>query len=164
MCITKHWKRPIIATNTQSTVQLRVPPRMKVFGWLMINKKILKITVWGKRMAIHMCHTCRRDRISTTHLRWLLLRFWHVPHDEHPLNMRSRPIDALLKLPRIKKDQRDTLISMFVIWREHCARIFRNQQAHPATNRKVTQQLASGATLAWHKSGFANILLFYSAI
>lgn len=123
----------IVANRIHKVWKLNIPPRMKVFGWLMSHNKLLTVDNLNKRgwSLVNRCILCKADLESINHminvcpfsLAVYSAVFLHIP-DGMPLS--STPYTEAILSPKFSKKQRGTLlITQFVIWRERCSRIFR---------------------------------------
>lgn len=63
-------ERPRTGPNLKAIWKLNVPPRFKVFAWLLYHNKILTVNNLKARgfVLVGMCYMCRNNEDSTTHL------------------------------------------------------------------------------------------------
>lgn len=115
--------------------KLQVPPRFKVFAWLLYHNKILTINNLQARgfVLVGMCSMCRNNEETPSHLfnecqTGLAITNGALQHME--LNQRGREmnfIQAMADTTIQKKTREVILISNFIIWRERCNRIFNDK-------------------------------------
>lgn len=122
---------PAIESSIHRIWQIRVPPRMQVFGWLLLHNRLLtadNLRIRGFHI-VGICYMCRRSDEMVRHLfsqcsvsaqvydgtlQSVLVR---VPGQDN--------VQFLIEKNTAAKARQLMLISYFVIWRERCNRIFR---------------------------------------
>lgn len=120
--------------------KMKVPPRMKVFGWLVYYKKILTAENLMKRgwNMPSMCVLCREKEESIKHLfsecTFSIQLYESLSRVMHLTTRRWKEIleeiEAPLWVVSKKGDLRTReilLIALFICWRERCSRIFREE-------------------------------------
>jgi zinc-binding in reverse transcriptase len=105
---------------------------LKVSAWLMLLKRILTTDNLKKRgwALLNICVMCRADEESVHHLLNSCDYIRSLSHALLPDFTNDLPPDLLAAITDItvqKKIREIILIAQFIIWREHCSRIFKNQ-------------------------------------
>ncbi|KAF3332258.1 hypothetical protein FCM35_KLT01835 [Carex littledalei] len=90
-----------------------------------------------------MCVMCRQDAETARHMvgqcPFAVEIYRRI---DMATEMRTQPIDAILRLEHNKKARGTLLVTMFVIWRERCTRIFRDtDKTHEQLIEEVAQLL-----------------------
>jgi zinc-binding in reverse transcriptase len=119
----KHcWSSP--TEHIQTICKLQAPPRILVFSWLTLKGKILNIDNLKKKgwSLVNMWYLCSADEESIMHL-----------------------FHECSKIPQ--KVREIILICMFMVWRERCARIFR--QVCKESIRMVQEVLHECRIFTW---------------
>lgn len=125
---------PIILNRAQRIWKLQAPPRMKVFGWLALNNKLLTIDNLNKRgwPLVNRCVLCKIQGESIRHMldectfsKSVYAALAHTIPAKIPTLTYTTPPTEMLTSATVPKTQRETmLITQFIIWRERCARTF----------------------------------------
>lgn len=111
-------KDTTLTAYTHSLWMLRVPPRVKVFGWLMANNKLLAIDNLRRRgwPMTNMCVMCCRYAESIQHMIsrcQLAIQMYRLMDIDQM--MRSHPVDAILQTTNNRKERGTLLVAMFII-------------------------------------------------
>lgn len=136
--------------------RLKVPPRMKVFAWLIFYDKILTADNLAKRgwNLPSMCFLCRRANENVKHM-FSECRFTLKVYEYLSIcfDLPDRRWSTLFKERQAPhwitekgghlKSKAVILIAMFVCWRERCSRIFREEykDIHHLTQEVIDQWL-----------------------
>lgn len=135
---------PLIGSHTHRIWKLNVPPRMKIFGWLMLLNRVLTIDNLIKRgwQIPNRCVMCKQacESVSplfsscpfTTALIDLVLNTYSVRLTTHLLAMDGSfdYIQILISNQVDKKIKELLLITQFIIWRERCMRTFQGKESN----------------------------------
>lgn len=124
---------PRIENKACKIWKLHVPPRIKVFGWLMLLNKLFTIDNLHKRgwPIVNRCVLCKAQGESIKHMLhdcifskavYSKLRR-HLP-DRLPSIDNVTPIETLTDSRATKRQKTIILIVQFCIWRERCNRTF----------------------------------------
>jgi hypothetical protein len=137
----------------KSLWKLSVPPRFKIFGWLLLLNRILTIENLNKRgfSFVSICQLCRLNEETTKHLfrdchfsKQLYFRMFNGSF--HQLGYQvTTTIDFeifLLDKRRTKQLRELLLIAIFVLWRERCTRTFREKS-------KTIEELLEEIEIQW---------------
>ncbi|XP_078149464.1 uncharacterized protein LOC144544782 [Carex rostrata] len=125
---------PRILNGSQRIWKLQAPPRMKVFGWLALNNRLLTIDNLNKRgwPLVNRCVLCRVQGESIKHMldecnfsKSVYSMLANTVPAMVPNLSNNTPPTQMLTDVSISKIQRETMLIMqFIIWRERCARTF----------------------------------------
>lgn len=123
---------PRIANTYNRIWSINGPPRFKVFGWLISRNRILtldNLTRRGWQLA-NRCALCKEDSETVAHM---LNECSFTPalyqRVKAVFNTRQPSVKALISTRYSDKERSIFLIAQFIIWRERCARIFRESAA-----------------------------------
>lgn len=128
---------PYIKTDMQNIWKIKVPPQVQFFAWLMLRNSILTTDNLIKRgwQIPNICHICKEQAESVHHLfseckeiKWIR----EYIHDEVasrrslciPYKVGEFYLMLDIKEPTYWRSLEVT--TCFVVWRERCARIFRD--------------------------------------
>ena len=125
---------PRIQTSIHRIWKLLVPPRMNVFGWLLIRNKLLTVDNLKKKgfQLVNRCTLCKANQETAKHLfnycpfsRALYEEMARtVPEKMAMVNVTSSKMNILTKI-RVTIGQRSALLmTFFILWRERCNRTF----------------------------------------
>ncbi|KAJ4759044.1 RNA-directed DNA polymerase (reverse transcriptase)-related family protein [Rhynchospora pubera] len=113
--------------------KLKIPPRMIIFLWRMLQNRIATVDTLRKRdwPMPSICYLCRNGEDSVQHLfnecRYTLQAkhsLFCYPHNLHLFQIDTTLL-LLSKSPQAPVQTRELLAIMtFLIWRERCQRIF----------------------------------------
>jgi zinc-binding in reverse transcriptase len=114
---------PIIMSAIKLIWKIKVPPRMQIFTWIMLQNKILTANNLKKRgwQLTEICNDCTFFLVVKN----MLIRKIHMPsHCKNQINstqhlLTSREVDHQVKEALV--------ILCFIIWRERCNHIFREE-------------------------------------
>ena len=135
--------------------KMKVPPRIKVFGWLTYHEKILTAENLQKRgwNLSSMCVLCRANTESIRHLfsecpfsleiYSILTVIFQLPNRNWRRKLQE--VEAQQWMVHNEGDTKSKevlLLAMFICWRERCARIFREKC-------KEVQQLVAEVQEQW---------------
>jgi zinc-binding in reverse transcriptase len=129
-----------------------IPPRMQVFIWTMVQNKILTIEALKRRgwSIVGICYMCKSNDESTNYLFnecqffsiMLMLLFRRLNISMMVLYHDSTQQIILNRAVR-KKIREVMAIACFVVWRERCNRIFREEN-------KIVVILIEGVREKWN--------------
>lgn len=125
---------PMIATNIGRIWKLKVPPRFVIFAWLLIQNKILTHENLRKRgfSVPSICYLCRASEESTRHM-FNACPFSREVYRQTSVAMgntnphRLDMINSIIAKQIDKEEKAIILINIFIVWRERCNRIFKEQ-------------------------------------
>jgi zinc-binding in reverse transcriptase len=141
-----------IKINIDEIWKLNVPPRFKVWAWMMLLNRILTTDNLKKKgwSLVSMCVMCRANEESVEHL-FSSCSFtcflFHTLSLLFTIEFLTDLITAISDTTTQNKTREIILIAHFIIWRERCSRIFRNQmkQNHLLLEEIILQRrLSSG--------------------
>lgn len=138
---------PTILTRIHRLWKLSCPPRMIVFGWLMVQNKLLTIDNLNKRgwYLTNRCIMCTNQLETVKHLfstcSTAKQTYLAVASDLQ-ITVPREPIQALTEGTGTKRTRSILLITQFILWRERCNRTFRDSS-------KNTQQLTQEVIEQW---------------
>ena len=134
--------RPSIKATVYRIWKLKVPPRFKVFAWLLTYNKILTIDNLNRRgwSLVNRCIMCKAQSESVMHLfnecmqAQILYRLIELKMKvKVPRGISygsENTVQSLKEFKFSKKERSILLITQFVIWRERCNRIFREENCN----------------------------------
>jgi zinc-binding in reverse transcriptase len=134
--------------HLKSIWKLNLPPRMEIFAWLMMQNKILTTNNLVKRgwLIPNICHLCRQQEENVAHLfsiydyatdvRQKLIQQYEQGTTIPAAFVHGRTKELMQEQGQIQM-KRLCIIKCFVIWRERCARIFR--EIYKAPQQIVTE-------------------------
>jgi zinc-binding in reverse transcriptase len=131
-------ERPHITSPLRIIWNIKMPRRIEVFAWLLLQNKLFTIDNLIKRgwLLPNICYLCRRQQETAQHL------FINREYTQRVINMTisdfsasigiSQPLidgnyEAVLLQGHDKKCKRLQMTICFVIWKEKCSRIFREK-------------------------------------
>jgi zinc-binding in reverse transcriptase len=129
---------PHIISSLRVIWNIKMPRRIEVFAWLLLQNKIFTIDNLIKRgwMLPNMCYLCRRQQETAQHL------FTNCEYTQRVRNMAISDFSASIGISQTlidgnyeevllqghdKKCKRLQMTIYFVIWKEKCSRIFREK-------------------------------------
>ena len=131
---------PYIGQDIHRIWKMKVPPRIKVFGWLTYYEKILTAENLQKRgwNLPSMCVLCRRQAETIKHLFSecvMSLEVYTTLTGKFRLPVRNWRMELqkegahhwIVQKKWDLKSKEILLLAMFICWRERCNRIFRDQ-------------------------------------
>ncbi|XP_078150204.1 uncharacterized protein LOC144545511 [Carex rostrata] len=155
--------RPLIRNHRYTICRLPAPPRMRVFGWLMILNRLLTIDNLVRRgwSLVNRCVLCKNCEETVSHLfnectlsihvYGLVVNLLGIARNEiQDVELRTEAITD--KGSRTSKIRSILLVSQFVIWKERCSRIFRDEtkQANILAEEIIQQLHAIPLKASWH--------------
>lgn len=142
---------PARRCNTTTIWKLHVPPRFKIFAWLLVQNKILTTDNLRKRgynMA-GICYMCRTSDETVQHLfnecTQTEVIYSQVLQGDTGYTATQDNLTMLVQNQVPKKYRELLLISHFVIWRERCCRIFKEKS-------KGIEELVHEVRMQWEQS------------
>lgn len=126
---------PTVATDIPRIWATKAPPRFRVFAWLMIKNRILTVDNLRRKgfILVNRCYMCEKQEETVRHLLFecetarliqtimitaYQIRMPRFRQDTHPL----------LSKDYTAKEKSLFLIAQFVIWRDRCAKVFRDSK------------------------------------
>jgi zinc-binding in reverse transcriptase len=145
-CYTAIKEGPFIASNIEIIWKLNIPTRVTIFIWLLLQDRLLTYDNLIKRgwCIPNMCYMCRSSIENATHLFSKCTYIAEVRGILTVINAATMTITSEFRQGQYantilkggsKQLNKLQITLCFVIWRERCARIFRQQS-------KNQQQLA----------------------
>lgn len=151
---------PAIESGIHRIWRIRVPPRMRVFGWLLFHNRVLtadNLRIRGFHI-VGMCYICRRSDETVRHL------FSECPVSEQVyggtlqgvlvLVLGQDNVQLLIEKNTADRIRELMLISHFIIWREKCNCKFRERSKNTTELKLIPS----------HLFFFLKTLFYYSVI
>jgi zinc-binding in reverse transcriptase len=135
---------PSIKSSLSQLWKLKAPPRVQIFTCLMLRNAILTVDNLKKRgwQMINMCHMCYNAEEIVHNLFAECQYIKEIRFYIHDVIQNHRSIStpyrngrnkSILDVSQNKHWRRLKIVTCFVIWRERCARIFRDENKEPMT-------------------------------
>ncbi|XP_078150358.1 uncharacterized protein LOC144545680 [Carex rostrata] len=109
--------------DTRRIWKLKVPPRMRVFAWLMVLNKILTVDNLMRRgwSMVNRCVLCKNSSESVLHL------FEQCQVSVQVYTQAAQAVHMVIPITgAIREIIENNYNAQFVIWPERCTRIFRD--------------------------------------
>lgn len=126
---------PHISNNLHRIWKTKAPPRFKVFGWIMIRNKILTIDNLQRKgmILVNRCIMCKKANETVKHLFYrceISLQIYTEMLTEYQIKtpVLQQGEHPIINIKFTRRERSLFLIASFVIWRERCARIFRDAE------------------------------------
>lgn len=139
---------PTMDSDIYRIWRIKAPPRMRVFGWLLLHNRVLtadNLRIRGFHI-VGMCYLCRRSDETVRHLFTdcpISKQVYAGTMQEAMVMIPGQDmVQLLIKQGTVDKIRQMLLISQFIIWRERCNRIFRE-------TTKNTAELIQEAITQW---------------
>lgn len=126
---------PRITSDVHLIWKIKAPPRFKVFAWLMLLNKVLTIDNLCRKgwCMVNRCAMCKSDTETVLHLFNTCPIAQQLNTEVAGRFQTRQPRMTAAKHPILDtgytaKERSLFLISAFIVWRERCARIFRETE------------------------------------
>ena len=125
---------PTLDSGIHRIWMLSTPPRMKIFGWLLLMNRILTTDNLQKRgwVLAGICYMCKADSETVPHLfvhcTFAKLLYGKVMQDLKLKGCSCNQRDAIVSAQVNIETKEVLLITQFILWRERCQRLFKDKE------------------------------------